>query len=478
MNELEFNPNQYQVKEVQLDGRKLTYRAFEDIVYCTNPKADIQKLNIYVPEVYYEGKEINGYSLTNAPIFMPNTVGGYMEGPRQQPGVDRRGNPNSVFEALDHGYVVVSAGIRGRNTGRISDEFFEGGKAEIEGKEGIACGKAPAFVVDMKAAIRYLRLNKNSIPGNTDYIITNGTSAGGALSALTGSSGNCQEYEPYLEEIGAAKQKDNIFAASCYCPIINLENADAAYEWQFNKEHLAYGRRFKKVGNEIVAQQNVTTFSAEQIELSDKLKEDFSSYLNSLHLMKDGKELTLDESGEGSFLDYIKTELVKSSKTAAKYRSNAEERSYLEIADYFDGDEIIWDKFVAAQTRMKAVPSFDDLNLRSPENEEFGDENVKARHFSQSPSLLDKGEFADGNIIKMMNPMEMIESGEAAKHWRIRHGSFDRDTSLAIPIMLERKLANLGYDVDFALPWGLPHSGDYDLEDLFAWIDQKVKEDM
>ena len=28
-----------------------------------------------------------------------------------------------------------------------------------------------------------------------------------------------------------------------------------------------------------------------------------------------------------------------------------------------------------------------------------------------------------------------------------------------------------GYDVDFFLPWGLPHSGDYDLEELFDWID-------
>ncbi len=478
MSELEFNPNEYVEKEAELAGRKLTYRAFKDISYCSNPKADIQKLNFFVPKVYYEGKEINGYGLTNAPIFMPNTVGGYMEGPKDEPGLDRRGNPNSVFEALCHGYVVVSAGIRGRNTGSVSYEFFEGGKAEAEGKEGTACGKAPAFIVDMKAAIRYLRLNRNNIPGYTDYINTNGTSAGGALSALTGSSGNCEEYEPYLQEIGAAEEKDNIFAASCYCPIINLENADAAYEWQFNKEHLVYGRRFKKVDNKVVAQENITTLSEEQIKLSNELKDSFSNYVNSLHLTKDGQQLTLDENGEGSFLDYIKSELVKSSKTAAKYRSKAEERSYLEAADYFDGDEINWDKFVAAQTRMKAVPAFDDLNLNSPENEEFGDENVKARHFTATSGKYGSGEAADSAVIKMMNPMDMIAGGEGAKHWRIRHGSFDRDTSLAIPFIFERKLADLGYDVDFALPWGMPHSGDYDLDDLFAWIDQKVKEDI
>ena len=33
--------------------------------------------------------------------------------------------------------------------------------------------------------------------------------------------------------MGAADERDDIFAASCYCPITNLENADKAYEWEF-----------------------------------------------------------------------------------------------------------------------------------------------------------------------------------------------------------------------------------------------------
>ena len=52
-----------------------------------------------------------------------------------------------------------------------------------------------------------------------------------------------------------------------------------------------------------------------------------------------------------------------------------------------------------------------------------------------------------------------------------RYGSFDRNTALAIPVILATTLKNRGYDVDFHLPWGLPHSGDYDLDELFAWID-------
>ena len=27
------------------------------------------------------------------------------------------------------------------------------------------------------------------------------------------------------------------------------------------------------------------------------------------------------------------------------------------------------------------------------------------------------------------------------------------------------------YNVDFLLPWGMPHCGDYDLDKMFDWID-------
>ncbi|MDA3801451.1 hypothetical protein PF585_04930 [Lactobacillus delbrueckii] len=37
--------------------------------------------------------------------------------------------------------------------------------------------------------------------------------------------------------------------------------------------------------------------------------------------------------------------------------------------------------------------------------------------------------------------------------------------------------ANQDKEVDFALPWGIPHSGDYDLDDLFAWIDQIIQKE-
>ncbi len=59
---------------------------------------------------------------------------------------------------------------------------------------------------------------------------------------------------------------------------------------------------------------------------------------------------------------------------------------------------------------------------------------------------------------------------QPSKKWRIRHGSIDADTSIAISVILATKLANNGYSVDYEIPWDVPHSGDYDLEELFNWI--------
>ena len=85
---------------------------------------------------------------------------------------------------------------------------------------------------------------------------------------------------------------------------------------------------------------------------------------------------------------------------------------------------------------------------------------------------------ADKNIVKLMNPMNYIDTNGVTlpKYWRIRHGAVDKDTSLAIPAILALKLENLGKNVDFASPWGTPHSGDYDLDELFTWIDSIVKQ--
>ncbi|MCD8369674.1 MAG: alpha/beta hydrolase [Clostridiales bacterium] len=484
---LRFDPANYQVKTCVLDGRCITYRAFEGLNYCAAPLDPIQKLNLFVPEVYYDGGTVNGYSLHTAPIFAPNTVGGYLPGQADEPGFDHREKINAVFAALEHGYVVACAGIRGRTSGKRSDEFFEGSKATVDQVEtGRFVGKAPALIVDMKAAIRYLRYNRNLIPGDTDHIITSGTSAGGALSALAGATGNSPDYDQALAAIGAATERDDIFAASCYCPIHNLEHADAAYEWLFGGHDHYSSIRFRKVDGKVIKKGVEGDHTPKQQRISRELKEQFPSYVNSLNLQdENGRPLTLDEDGTGSFLDYVKRYVLASAQRELETHDSAvrlndlavagsavEKQSYLTIRDGKVTD-IDWDGFVTAIVRMKMVPAFDALDLKSPENEEFGTESVPAKHFTayaQTNSEVES-ELADRTLIQMMNPTCYIGKANTAPHWRIRHGAYDRDTSLAIPVILATLLQNKGFHVDFALPWGLPHSGDYDLDDLFAWID-------
>ena len=485
---LRFDSSKYEVKTCELEGRCITYRAFEGIEYCKNPADPIQKLNLFVPEVYYQAGKLNGWSLRTAPIFMPNTVGGYMPGPADTPGIDGHNHRvNSIFEALAHGYVVVSAGVRGRTSGKRSTEFFEGGKADYLGADtGKMVGRAPALIVDMKAAIRYLRHNRDVVPGDVEKIITNGTSAGGALSALAGATGNSADYAPYLEAIGAADERDDIFAASCYCPIHNLEHADAAYEWLFCGENTFH--RMKKVKTEDGLKRVPCEgeMSDEQITLSNELKALFPAYLNSLHLRdKQGNTLILDAEGEGSFKAYVSSYILKSAQRELDTHDSAIRLAGLAVPgskveqqpcltlESGKAVALDWDRFVKTITRMKSTPAFDALDLRSPENEEFGTETCDAKHFTAFSTTRSTagGTLADDAIIKMLNPVCYIGQADTAKHWRIRHGTFDRDTSLAIPVILATMLENQGYDVDFFLPWGLPHSGDYDLAELFEWID-------
>ena len=110
-----FDPENYKTEAMELDGNRLVYRAYEDLSYAAKPVAhQYQKMNIFVPEAYFEGGSVHGYTRDTAPVFLPNTVGGYMPGKPARPERDFTGKPNAVFMALLHGYVVAAPGARGR----------------------------------------------------------------------------------------------------------------------------------------------------------------------------------------------------------------------------------------------------------------------------------------------------------------------------------------------------------------------------
>jgi len=468
-----FDPEKYEVKTITLDTETLTYRVYADLPYASIPADEtMQKLSVYVPEVFYEGKSVNGYDLHSAPIFMPNTVGGYMPGPQEAPGYDFKGRINAAFRALQHGYVVVNPGVRGR------------GMKNAEGKN---IGIAPADIVDLKAAVRFLRGFRDLMPGDTEKIITNGTSAGGAMSSLQACTGNHPDYEPYLKEIGAMEERDDVFASSCYCPITNLDHADMAYEWEFNGLNDYHRARIvepKEKGGRPEFIPVDGEMDEEQKKLSDLLKPMFPAYLNSLGLKDDqGNALTLEADGTGSFIERICENVIASAKKEMAKGTDLEADEKVTVWLHFENHEPVqvdWKGYVQYRTRMKETPAFDSTAMNTPENELFGNADIQFRHFTKFSMEHDtaSGTLAEAAQIRMMNPMYYIDDPKAvkAKHVRIRHGAVDRDTSLAISNMLERKLHMAGIDTDIAHPWGIPHAGDYDLDELFAWIDRIVKE--
>ena len=455
---LQFDLNAYTAEECIVQGECVQFRAWRNIPYVEKPvDPEFQRLNLFAPAAYYEGAQINGYTLETAPVFMPNTVGGYCSGPLGQPGEDGHnpGAPNSIFRALQHGYVVAAPAIRGRDR---------------------AGGRAPACIVDYKAAVRWLHRFAAGLPGDEGRIITNGTSAGGALSALMGAAGDHPDYAPYLAAIGAADASDAVYAASCYCPITNLDHADMAYEWQFlgvNEFHrlqmqMREGGRpaFTPVDGALTPL--MVKVSAEEAAL-------FPAYVNSLGLKDPGGALlTMTSEGEGPFKDYVIRKIIASAQRAMDSGVDVSAKPWLTVEA---GRVAAMDFSAYARdiTRMKEPPAFDALDTGSPENDLFGTGNGPARHFTRfsRERSLGGGALAERELVKLLNPMDYIGDPAAgtAQHWRIRHGTRDRDTSLAISTILALALQAAGCRVDHSFPWDVPHSGDYDLDDLFAWID-------
>lgn len=475
--DLNFDDQHYRLVEAEINGEKIQFRAFEHIVYVKNPlEPNYQSLHFYVPEAYYQNGELNGYTAETAPILLPNAIGGYMPArPKSSEQTKQDGSPSSILVALSKGYVVASVGARGRTLQ----------------KEGKFIGKAPAMIVDLKAAVRYLHANDAKMAGDANKIIANGTSAGGAMALLLGASAGHFDYEPYLKEAGALAASDHIFAVSAYAPITNLENADMAYEWQFNGVN-----EFSRVD---MSKLNAQTFndrskplpkiegvlSEAEVKFSHQLAERFPTYLNSLQL-KDEKDrtLTLDAQGNGSFKDYL-VSLVRHSADQAyrKLPKNSEASQAFQAINWLSIEKgkvtsVDWFGYIFSDKRMKSPPAFDALNGNSAENHLFGTATENARHFTlfgMENSSNKNLQLADPQIVKRMNPMHYLDNPNAAEHWRIRVGTADRDTSLAISAILAIKLQMSGKNVSYETPWAVGHSGDYDLDELFKWADGIAK---
>lgn len=491
---LQFDSNAGVKSSITLyDGTEVAYTAYERLFYVTNVEdSTYQYLNVFVPEG----------ATQQTPIFLRTYVGGYMASPAAQPQAG-----DATGRALKEGYVVVIPGTRGRNSAIEANKAYAKAHKGVEVGQTIHTGRAPKAILDLKAAIRYLRHFDKEMPGDAERIITDGTSAGGAMSALMGATGNNPEYAVQLKTMGTADERDDVFASVCYCPIIDLEHADMAYEWLFKHtdSRLSLDDLHKGYTEELAAM--------------------FPAYLESLNLRKaDGTPLTAE-----NYLDYIKSEIIRAAQIAKNagadipdslgftFSSSAGgmfaapinggmrpqgmqggQRPPMQegqrpqglrhmrggmggrqVGEYITGlDMNKYLNYVVSTQALKGVPAFDSqiegINNASGENEEFGDwtgSSVNFTDFTAQKNNITVSDDVRMNV-KLMNPMSFIgdDNTTIAPHWYIRHGARDRDTSFPVPVNFATKLQNAGKDVNFLLAWNRPHSGDYALDELFEWI--------
>ncbi len=449
--------------------KKVKYRSYKHIPYVAKPvDKDYQSLNISVP-VKIDDKDLDA---THAPILFEIGVGGYMSVNNAQnssrpnggmgtppAGMPAMGMPpmgnrppqgmnfgNSRADiALAAGYVVVSPGCRGRDNKAADGSYY---------------GKAPAAIVDLKAAVRYIRHNKGILPGNTDQIVSVGCSAGGAISALLGASGNSPLYDSYLKEIGAADDRDDIFGCACFSPITDLEHADGAYEWMYGDSPTRSG---------LVNQDQ-----------SNQLKAIYADYQKSLNLQgKYGYGILTVNNYQNYLLLYY---LIPS---ANKYLSglNVDRRN-----EYLAKNKwITWENnnasfsftdYVTHVGRMKGLPAFDDFNMQAAEPIEFGDKTTNARHFtdfSLQQSTGDKTTTVASDVKKLVNLMNAfyfigLKNNGCTNNWWLRNGASDNHTSQTVMINLATSLENQNKKVNTWLFWDGGHCADDDPDGFVDWI--------
>ena len=395
------------LKKLRLDGGVWRYDKAQDVywqsgaAYCSAPRDAVHEtLSVFVPGKYFHGKKnkdgtytcsidysakINDYTAATAPMLLAVNTTEYEA--KTAPAFY---HDAAVGRCLKAGMVYVSPGLRG--TG------------------GENPGGAPWGAADLKAAVRFLRLNMERLPGDPDRIFAFGAGAGAALSAILGASGDSAEYLPYLDSVGAALYdekgtaiSDAVRGVMCWNFAPAPDTADSAYEWMLGQ--------YSKVGTRAEG--------AWTAAFSRDLAAAFAGQINRMKL-KDEEEnaLTLEATRDGvytsgGYADGLRSLLEKSLN---RYLKSTKFPSTVVIAgktvrcqtaeDYIDalngGDSWISYDGKANTVRitdlggfsrhcagsLKEVGAFDGLGCGTPENRVFAGSDGKALHFDAVMSAL------------------------------------------------------------------------------------------
>lgn len=464
------------------------------IDYCVNPVDEkYEKLAIFVNDKFMDGvnngdgtytckvsneKVVKNYIAMTAPIVMPIEKDDFSA----NEALTEYSSNSKIY--TDEGFIYVHAGHRGKEHG------------------------APLGVVDIKAAIRYIKYNSDLLLGDSSKIFTFGMGSGGAKSMIVGATGDSPLYEKYLDNIGAVKNiSDSVFGAAAWCPIINFDSADMEYEWNMGE-----------------SRKDISDYEK---DLSKKLSKEYVKYINSLNLYDSyGNSLSLEDDGnmghKGSYYELVKS-LIEDSlndfliNTTFPYTYSGQ--VYETKEDYIndlnkDFEWVFYDEKMgsakisnisdfskAVKIANKNIPAFDALDKTYGENILFGIGDGNGVHFDSYMSEIVEDEKKEEYIndlnkvdslgydtkkrVNMYSPLyfllknkEGYNTVNVAEYFRIRSGISQSETSVTTEINLAMALSEHRdvKGVDFEMVWGKKHEkaesiGDSDIN-FIEWVNR------
>jgi len=499
----------------KLDGKDIKVAMYEDL-YLANTTHEDQKVAVYVPEnatadspimlmVNNSGWQSNSYSGRNGVKNYGIEQG--FHGEELVGDYKSDSNTDAVGRAIAEGYVIVGYGCRSRNNGQSED--------------GNYYGHSPATMSDTKAVIRYLRYNADLLPaGDPEKIVVTGTSGGGALSVVIAASGDSEDYYPSLFESGAAgivKKSDGsysstisdaVWATIAYCPITDLGHACAAYEWTWADARNALIADGVEVAGRKGPENYATVYGMGEEKMAaatELLTANYIEYIDSL-----GLESVNSKNLKATIIEMIEAEIAESIEEfgAEQMKADLKGADWLVINDdgtfEYDYEKHVY--WVGTQSVFKAPSAFSNVGMTawkgnmnednlfgttadeySPFNEYSWNNDDTTNAVGADDTGLTWDEYMateEGEYLalqaKMTNGIAYLLDGEgeskSAPNWYVRYGMADRDSSFAVEAVL-----NAAMEADktienksFEFAWLKPHSGNYDVNEAYAWLADKL----
>ncbi len=323
---------------------------------------------------------------------------------------------------------------------------------------------------------------------------------------------------------------DNVLGVIAYCPITDLGHSCYGYEWLFGNTR----RALYLAGEMSYPYADEKTV----MEASDALAALYIPYLDGLGLKDENGEAVTDanlrdhivrlmkEEIDGTIaeigIDQMKADLEQEIRVrrfrgpgpggpqmqqpetnhTPQYRKNNGWLIFNEDGTYqYDLDKHLY--YLAKYTALKVAPSFSNVGLydnNMNEDNLFGttaqeyapfnawswDHDSRRNSVGKDDTGLTWEEYLkteEGKAlqkqIKMTCAMEYLleNTADVAPYWYVRHGIDDRDNSFAVETTLflsirtspKVKAQNTGF------AWLKPHSGDYDVLEAYAWLEEVLK---